>query len=129
MNLVNDIFDYWEQYETGTMPQQYYTNRKLRRCFLYAAAALVVLLGIYILFFAVKIKSGKRVFILKSRRKSFIILSLRLIIPLILGAVWCVFFHDTASIIPYGFDKITCAIIMWSVVLFISGLFPKALGR
>lgn len=126
-NLVDDIFDYWEQYETGIMPQQYYTNKKVRSYFLYVAAALVVLLGIYILFFAVKLKSGKRIFISKNTKKSYVKLSIRLIMLVLFLGIWCVFFYvlDVASVMPYGFNKITCAVIMWSVVLFISGLFPK----
>lgn len=131
MNLVNDIFDYWEQYETGTMPQQYYTNRKSRSYFLYVAAALVVLLGIYILFFAVKLKSKKRIFFSKNTKKSYVKLSIRLIILALFMSIWCVFFYvlDAASIMPYEFNKITCVVIMWSVVLFAAVLFPKAPGR
>ncbi|WP_234123556.1 serine hydrolase domain-containing protein [Clostridium hydrogenum] len=126
-NLIDDIFNYWEQYETGTMPQQYYTNKKLRSYFLYAAAALVVLLGIYILFFAVKLKSGERIFFSKNTKKSYVKLSIRVIMILLFTGIWCVFFYilDAASMMPYGFNKITCAIIMWSVVLFIAGFFPK----
>lgn len=126
-NLTDDIFNYWEQYETGDMPQQYYTNKKLRNYFLYAAAALVVLLGIYILFFAVKLKSGKRMFFSKNMKKSYVKLSIRLIILLLFTSIWCAFFYilDVASVMPYGFNKITCAVVLWSVVLFITDFFPK----
>lgn len=130
-NLTDDIFNYWEQYEAGTMPQQYYTYKKLRGYFLYVAVALVVLLGIYILFFAVKLRRGKRIFFSKNTKKSYVKLSIRLIILLLFMGIWCVFFYilDAASVMPYGFNKLTCAIIMWSIVLFISGLFPKAPSR
>lgn len=131
-NLVDDIFNYWEQYETGIMPQQYYTNKKVRSCFLYAAAALLVLLGIYIVFFAVKLKSGKRIFFSKNKKKSYVKLSIRVIMILLFTGIWCILFYiyGAASIImPYGFNKVTCAIVMWSIVLFISGLFPKVPSR
>lgn len=130
-NLTDDIFNYWEQYETGTMPQQYYTNKKLRGYFLYVAIALVVLLGIYILAFAVKLKSGKRIFFLKNTKKSCIKLSIRLIMLILFTGGWCECFYvfDIASIMPYGFNKITFAVVMWSIVLFISSLFSKVSNK
>ncbi|MFL0249280.1 serine hydrolase domain-containing protein [Clostridium neuense] len=126
-NLTDDIFDYWEQYETGTMPKQYYTNEKIREYFLYATVGLAVLLGIYILFFAVKLKNGKRVFFSKNKKKSYVKLIIRLIMLMLFAASWYVFFYgfDIASVMPYGFNKITCTVGIWSIVLFISGLFSK----
>lgn len=128
-NLIDDIFNSWEEYETGTVPQQYYTNIKIRNNVLIISLVIGVLLGVYLVFFIFNIKSGRRVFISKQKQKSIPKLSIRLVVPLFIGFVWCYFFYiyklDIASMMPYGFNRITYLIIIWTIVLFISGLFSK----
>lgn len=129
-DLIDDVFISWEEYETGTVPQQYYTNNKIRNNVLDISLVIGVLLGAYVVFFIVKVKKGRRVFISKQEKKSLAKLSIRLVIPLFIGVVWCFLFYgfDVASIMSYGFKWITCLIIIWATVLFVSGLFPKMRG-
>lgn len=127
LELTNDVMDLWIKYETGTMPQQYNMNNKIRNIMTGAAVSMGVLLLIFAILFVLKVKNGKRVFLSKVENKSYIKLGLRLSAPLFLCIIWCLFFYvlDVASDIPYAFNNASFLFIAWTIFLFITGLFPK----
>ncbi|MDF2987213.1 MAG: penicillin-binding protein [Eubacterium sp.] len=63
IDLRQDIYNFWVEYETGTLPAQYQAMEKSRHIYLAVAFALGILLAVYLLFFLIKLKQGRRVFI------------------------------------------------------------------
>lgn len=126
-NLTDDVLNLWVEYETGSVPQQYYSINKTRNIVLAVSLAIGALLIVYLACFIKKVKNKKRVFISKMKIKFTYKLIIRLSLPLFIGFLWCFFFYvlNVASIMPYGASRISYLIIIWTIVLFISGLFPK----
>ncbi|MBU3146123.1 serine hydrolase [Clostridium sp. CF012] len=126
IDLRQDIYNFWIEYETGTLPDQYYAMEKSRNTNFVVAAMLGVMLVIYILSFVVSLKHGKRVFILKKEDKLLFKLFVRLFIPLSLGSViYYVLYEMNILQLQGGTKNIASIILVWIIAIFITGFFSK----
>ena len=132
-DLIDDVYDYWEEYETGYMPDQYYSTSKMRSITLAIAIVIGILLVAYCILFVFRIKNEKVAFFYKRENVSIIKMCFKLAIPLLIGGVWWFFFYSTvifngwnaAEYMPYGFKRITFLVTAWSIAFFITGFFVK----
>ncbi|HAK43170.1 MAG TPA: penicillin-binding protein [Clostridium sp.] len=126
VDLRQDIYNFWIEYETGTLPEQYYAMEKYRNTTFSISVALAVALVVYVLLFAVRLKQGKRVFISKKEDKTLLKSFIRLFVPLfLLGIIYYVLYEISILKLQGGVKNIASIILVWITVLFITGLFPK----
>lgn len=126
IDLRQDIYNLWLEYKTGVMPQQYYGMEKSRNFNKKIAIALKALLAIYILFFIVRLKQGRKIIITK-KEKLFLLKSIiRILTPLILA---CVTYYTSYKMdvlhLQGGLKNIVGVIFVWLLTLFITGFFAK----
>lgn len=126
IDLRQDIYNFWIEYETGTLPEQYQAMEKSRNTHFAVAAALTIALAVYLLFFMIKLKRGNRIFILRKEGKSFLKPFIRLLIPLFAGgALYHILYKVDILQLQGGLKNIAGCILVWLMVLFITGFFPK----
>jgi CubicO group peptidase (beta-lactamase class C family) len=126
IDLRQDIYNFWIEYETGTLPEQYYAMEKYRNTNFVIAVSLGIVLVVYILLFAIRLKQGKRVFISKKEYKTLLKSFIRLFIPLfVAGIIYYVLYEMNILKLQGGVKNIASVTLVWITVLFITGLFPK----
>ncbi|KOA18079.1 beta-lactamase/D-alanine carboxypeptidase [Clostridium homopropionicum DSM 5847] len=127
IDLRQDIYNFWLEYETGVMPQQYYAMEKSRNLNAKIVITFTVLLAVYILFFIVKLKHGKKLFVTRKGNISLVKFLIRILIPMILAGV-IYFISYKMDILPLqgGLKNAVIIIFAWLLVFFVTGFFTKS---
>jgi CubicO group peptidase (beta-lactamase class C family) len=128
VDLRQDVFHQWIKYNTGSMPDSYSSVNRLRLASSVISLVLATLLGLYLLWFAVCLQRGKRVFIssVMNRRFTVVRLVLRLLVLIALCA-GLYYFSYAASLLSLhsGKKTILLLVVLWLGVLMITGFFRK----
>lgn len=108
------------------MPEGYSSIAKLRKNNLIISCVLGVLLGIYLLLFAVKVKSGRRVFIIKHEKKPYIKAGIRIFLLFIIGTLlfYAAYVWSTLRLAS-GNTTNFLLIMSWLLILLVTGFFQK----
>lgn len=130
IDLRQDVYHSWMEYETGEMPEGYSSIAKLRKNNLIISCVLGVLLGIYLLLFAVKVKSGRRVFIIKHEKKPYIKAGIRIFLLFIIGTLlfYAAYVWSTLRLAS-GNTTNFLLIMSWLLILLVTGFFQKKSKR
>lgn len=126
IDIREELFCIWIEYETGTMPDEFYAMKRSSNIKLIGAAVLGVMLAVYFLLFASSLKNGRRVFFLKSENKSLARLFIRLLIPSALAITMYITSYKM-NLLPLngGLKDIAGMVFIWMLILIATGLFPK----
>lgn len=126
IDMREELFYHWIEYETGTMPDKFNSIERSRNIKLIGAAALGVMLPVYLLLFALSLKKGRRVFFLRNENKSLFKLFIRLFIPLTLAiTLYAASYKMNLLPLNGGLKNIVVMIFIWMSVLAVTGLFSK----
>ncbi|MDN9009629.1 serine hydrolase domain-containing protein [Brevibacillus laterosporus] len=126
IDLRQDIYHAWIEFETGTLPAGYFFFTEKRKNNSVISVVIGVALGGYLLLFAVRLKSGRRVFIIKHEKKPYGRIGIRTFLLLLTGTIlFCASYEWSVLKLDLG-NKINFLLIMaWLVVLLFTGFFPK----
>ncbi|EJR97248.1 hypothetical protein IKG_03046 [Bacillus cereus VD200] len=126
IDLRQDIYHAWIEYETGKLPESYFALAEQRKTNFITSIVIGTTFSIYLLLFVISLYKGRRTFIFKQAKKSYIGLVVRtflLIIPAVLvfcaANLWRVFSLNSGNTINF------ILIMVWIITLLISGFFPK----
>ncbi|HDR7687686.1 MULTISPECIES: serine hydrolase domain-containing protein [Bacillus cereus group] len=126
IDLRQDIYHAWIEYETGKLPESYFSLAEQRKNNSITSIVIGATLGLYLLLFVIRLYKGRRTFIFKQEKRSYIGLVVRtflLIITAILvfcaAYLWRVFSLNSGNTINF------ILIMVWIITLLISGFFPK----
>lgn len=130
IDLRQDVYHSWMEYETGEMPEENSTITKMRKNNLIISVVLGVSLGIYLLLFAVKVKSGRRAFIIKHEKKPYIKVGIRTFLLFVIGTLlFCAAYVWSSLRLASGNTTNFLLIMSWLLILLITGFFPKKSKR
>lgn len=126
IDLRQDIYHAWIEYETGKLPESYFSLAEQRKNNSIISIVIGGTLGVYLLLFVIRLYKGKRTFIIKHEKKSYIGLVVRTFLLIITAMlVFCTTYLWKVLSLNSG-NTITFILIMtWIVALLISGFFPK----
>ncbi len=126
IDLRQDIYHAWIEYETGKLPESYFALAEQRKTNFITSIVIGATFSIYLLLFVISLYKGRRTFIFKQEKKSYIGLVVRtflLIITAVLvfcaADLWRVFSLNSGNTINF------ILIMVWIITLLISGFFPK----
>ncbi len=77
IDLRQDIYHAWIEYETGKLPESYFSLAEQRKTNFITSIVIGAALGIYLLLFVIRLYKGRRAFIFKQEKKSYIGLVVR----------------------------------------------------
>ncbi|MBG9789445.1 serine hydrolase domain-containing protein [Brevibacillus laterosporus] len=126
IDLRQDIYHAWIEYETGTLPEGHFFITEQRKNNSVIAVVIGAALGVYLLLFAIRLGSGKRVFIIKHEKKPYVRVGIRTFLLFLTGTIlFCTFYVWNVLSLNLG-NKINFLLIMgWLVALLIAGFFLK----
>ncbi|MED4728258.1 serine hydrolase [Aneurinibacillus migulanus] len=126
IELRQDIYHAWIEYETGTLPEGHFSIAEQRKHNSVISVVIGAALGVYLLLFAVRLSSGRRVFITKHKKKPYVRAGIRTFLLLLTGTtLFCTSYVWSVLSLNLG-NKINFLLIMaWLVALLIAGFFPK----
>lgn len=126
IDLRQDVYNYWLEYQTNTLTTENNAIERYRNTNLGIAVLLGAALIMYTSIVIVGIKRGTRIFICKRENKFLLVLFIRLFIRFFLaGITYFILFQANTLKLQGGVKNIAITILVWLIVLFISGLFPK----
>jgi len=126
IDLRQDIYHAWIEYETGKLPESYFSLAEQRKNNSIISIVIGGTLGVYLLLFVIRLYKGKRTFIIRYEKKSYIGLVVRTFLLIITAMlIFCAAYLWKVLSLNSG-NTITFILIMtWIVALLISGFFPK----
>ena len=68
IDLRQDIYHAWIEYETGELPESYFSLAEQRKTNFITSIVIGATLSIYLLLFVIRLYKGRRAFILSKRR-------------------------------------------------------------
>ncbi|WP_088312393.1 serine hydrolase domain-containing protein [Bacillus cereus] len=126
IDLRQDIYHVWIEYETGNLPESYFSLAEQRKTNFITSIVIGATLSIYLLLFVIRLYKGRRTFIFKQEKKSYIGLVVRTFLLVVTAVVifcaaylWRVFSLNSGNTINF------ILIMVWIITLLINGFFPK----
>lgn len=126
IDLRQDIYHAWMEYETGKLPESYFSLAEQRKSNSITSIVIGATLSVYLLLFVIRLYKSRRTFIFKQEKKPYIRLVVRVFLlsitaMLVFGAayLWRIFSLNSGNTINF------ILIMAWVITLLISGFFPK----
>lgn len=126
IDLRQDVYHAWIRFETGALPEGAAALAQSRTLHQWVAYGLAAGLGIYLLLAALRIRSGRRVFLLNHPKPPCVRLLIRLIVLIVPGVLLYLGAYRWSLIgLQSGLKNIAIAVFAWLASLLVFGLFPK----
>lgn len=125
VDLRQDIYHAWVEYETGTMPESFYTLSRHRKTNTDIASILGVSLGLYVLLVTVEWFRGKRAFLTKHRTSRYGRFAIRVSFLSLLGTVLVLAASNSMVSLHSNLKIVALLLFVWIIAFIASGLFPK----
>jgi hypothetical protein len=126
IDLRQDVYHAWIEYQTGTLPESYFALTKQRFNNSMISVVTGSALGVYLLLFIIRLRKGSRVFITKHEKKLYIRAGVR---TFLLSALGILLFYCSYmwSIINLSAGNVTnlILIIAWIILVLLAGFFSK----
>lgn len=126
IDLRQDIYHAWMEYETGRLPDGQATLVQLRKSHSKIAIGLAALLGLYSIWFVVRLSTGRRGWIFRQEKKPILKWGLRTFIFALLACALFYFVYISGTLdLSFGKKNIAMSIMAWLLILLLTGFFPK----
>lgn len=126
IDLRQDIYHAWIEYETGALPDNHSSLLRLRQTHTMISVGLAVLLGMYFIWFVIRLCTGRRGWIFSQMKKPSLTWGVRTCIFAFLACslFYIVFIGGTLDL-SFGKKYIVLLIMAWFFVLLLTGFFPN----
>ncbi|MED1412643.1 serine hydrolase domain-containing protein [Bacillus paramycoides] len=126
IDLRQDIYHAWIEYETGKLPESYFSLAEQRKHNSIISIVIGATLGVYLLLFVIRLYKGRGTFIIKHEKKPYIRLVVRIFLLIITAMlVFCASYLWKVLSLNSGNTINFILIMAWIMALLISGFFPK----
>lgn len=126
IDLRQDIYHAWVEYETGALPDSHSSLFRLRQTHKMISVGLAVLLGIYFIWFVIRLCTGRRGWIFSQMKKPILTWGIRTCIFAFLAwALFYIVYIGGTLDLSFGKKYIVMLIMAWFLVLVFTGFFPK----
>lgn len=126
IDLRQDIYHAWIEYETGKLPESHFSLAEQRKNNSIISIVIGAALGVYLLLFLIRLYNGRGTFIFKHEKKPYIRLVVRVFLLIITAMLvffaaylWRILSLNSGNTINF------ILIMAWIITLLISGFFPK----
>lgn len=126
IDLRQDIYHAWIEYETGKLPEEHASISEMRKNNSIISIVIGTGLGLYLLLFVVRLSNGRRAFITKHEKKPYIRLGVRTFLLFTISTLlFCASYVWSVLVLASGHTTNYILIMSWLIVLLIVGFFPK----
>lgn len=126
IDLRQDIYHAWIEYETGALPDSHSSLFRLRQTHKMISVGLAVLLGMYFIWFVIRLCTGRRGWIFSQMKKPILTWGIRTCIFAFLAwALFYIVYIGGTLDLSFGKKYIVLLIMAWFLVLLLTGFFPK----
>jgi len=124
VDLRQDLYHAWVEYETGTMPESFYALARHRKTNTDIAAVLGVFLGLYVLLVTAEWLRGKRAFLAKHRTSRYGRFAIRVSLFSIPGTLLFLAVYHSMVSLHSNLKIVVLLLFGWMIALIAAGLFP-----